>query len=81
MAGHSAGGQVAEDYALKKTGGLILLVSCSSPASSALCMVCLLHSSPFSVALYVLGSWTTVPVHPSLATATEGAVTILLVAL
>lgn len=29
MGGHSAGGQVAEDYALKKTGGLILLVSCS----------------------------------------------------
>lgn len=27
VAGHSAGGQVAEDYALKKTGGLILLVS------------------------------------------------------
>ena len=27
MAGHSAGGQVAEDYALKSTGGLILLVS------------------------------------------------------
>lgn len=27
MAGHSAGGQVAEDYALKNTGGLILLVS------------------------------------------------------
>ncbi len=27
VAGHSAGGQVSEDYALKKTGGLILLVS------------------------------------------------------
>ena len=30
MAGHSAGGQVAEQYALKNTGGLILLVRCSS---------------------------------------------------
>lgn len=36
MAGHSAGGQVAEEYALQKTGGLILLVRCSSQPSQAL---------------------------------------------
>ena len=35
MAGHSAGGQVAEQYALQKTGGLILLVRCSSQPSQA----------------------------------------------
>ena len=35
MAGHSAGGQVAEQYALQKTGGLILLVRCPSQASQA----------------------------------------------
>ena len=35
MAGHSAGGQVAEQYALQKTGGLILLVCCSSGLSQA----------------------------------------------
>ncbi|CAL5227244.1 g10172 [Coccomyxa viridis] len=34
VAGHSAGGQVAEDYALKKTGGLILLASRLTPAGN-----------------------------------------------